>query len=227
MTQNTSHTGDSSSVPTLKQGVGCIKAALKTMPQRPGVYRMLNESGDVLYVGKAKNLKQRVTNYTQTSGLSWRITRMVAATRRMEITVTESEAQALLLEANQIKKLQPRYNILLRDDKSFPFILITKDHAFPRITKYRGPQKKGGEYYGPFASAGAVNQTIATLQRAFLLRPCTDNIFKNRTRPCLQYQIKRCSAPCVEYINPQEYAALLEQARTFLSGKSREIQDAL
>ncbi len=212
---------------SLKRGAEVIRAALKTIPSRPGIYRMLGNDGDALYIGKAKSLRQRVGNYTHISALSSRISRMVAATYRLEITVTESEAQALLLEANLIKKHQPRYNILLRDDKSFPFICLDSSHDFPRISKHRGAQKKGGEYFGPFASAGAVNQTITILQRAFLLRPCSDNIFRQRKRPCLQYQIKRCSAPCVGYIDEDEYAALVAQAREFLHGKNREMQQEL
>ncbi len=208
-------------------GVEVIRAALDDMPRSPGVYRMLNAQGDVLYVGKAKHLRNRVSNYASPSNLTYRIMRMVEQTASVEIVTTHTEAEALLLEANMIKKLQPRYNILLRDDKSFPYIIVTGDHDFPRVKKHRGAQKQKGEYFGPFASAGAVNKTIAQLQRAFLLRPCSDSIFNNRTRPCLQYQIKRCSAPCVDYISKQDYAGLVDQAKAFLSGKSREIQARL
>ena len=211
----------------LATGFDIIRSYLEGMPQGPGVYRMLGTKGDVLYVGKARNLKNRVTSYTNGSGLSTRILRMIAQTTSMEIITTKSEGEALLLEANLIKRLSPRYNILLKDDKSFPFILITADHDFPQILKHRGAQKHKGKYYGPFASAGAVNQSLAFLQRAFLLRPCSDNIFKNRTRPCLQYQIKRCSAPCVGYISKEDYRGLIGQARDFLEGKSRQVQEAL
>lgn len=210
----------------LSDGTSTIKAALKDMPTKPGVYRMLSAAGDVLYVGKAKNLKNRVSNYTSVNQLTTRIMRMVSQVRKVEIVTTASEAEALLLEANMIKSLKPRYNILLRDDKSFPYIAITK-HDFPRIVKHRGAQKKGERYFGPFASAGAVNKTIATLQKAFLLRPCSDSIFSNRTRPCLQYQIKRCSAPCVDYISKEDYGALIEESNQFLHGRSRDIQARL
>lgn len=213
--------------PVSRTGVEIIRGFLKQMPATPGVYRMLDAAGNVLYVGKAKNLKNRVGNYVNTGGLSQRIARMVSMTTTMEIVTTATEAEALLLEANLIKKLAPRYNILLRDDKSFPFILIAGDHEYPRIIKHRGAQTVKGSYFGPFASASAVNETLAILQKAFLLRPCTDNIFAGRTRPCLQYQIKRCSAPCVEYIGKEEYGKLLAQAKAFLQGRSTEIQDEL
>jgi len=207
-------------------GIECIKAALVDMPAKPGVYRMLTRTDDVLYVGKAKNLRNRVSNYASASGLTTRILRMIDQTAKMEYTVTANEAEALLLEATLIKKLKPRYNILLRDDKSFPYIVIQKDHPFPQIRKHRGSQKESGNYYGPFPSASAVNQTLAILQKAFLLRPCPETVFKNRSRPCLQYQIKRCSAPCVNLISETEYAELVRQATLFLSGKSRDVQDA-
>ncbi|MCC7260776.1 MAG: excinuclease ABC subunit UvrC, partial [Alphaproteobacteria bacterium] len=180
-----------------------------------------------LYVGKAKNLKKRVTSYVRAQGLSARILLMVSQVASLEVTETKSEAEALLLEANLIKQLSPRYNILLRDDKSFPYIFIDTGHDFPRISKHRGAQKSAGHYFGPFASAGAVNTTIDLLQRAFLLRPCADSYFAGRTRACLEYQIKRCSAPCVGHITKEDYAARLEEARVFLSGKSREIQAQL
>lgn len=201
-----------------------IREYLKDMPTSSGVYRMLDKDGSVLYVGKAKNLKNRVGNYVSTAGLSTRIMKMVALTASMEIVTTDTEAEALLLEANLIKKLKPRYNILLRDDKSFPYILISGDHEYPQITKHRGSRDRKGNYFGPFASAGAVNETLTILQKAFLLRPCSDTYFRSRSRPCLQYQIKRCSAPCVRYISPEDYVGLVKDAELFLRGKSREIQ---
>lgn len=208
-------------------GPEIIRQYLKQMPASPGVYRMLDDKNNVLYVGKARNLKNRVSNYVNSGGLSQRIARMVSLTASMEIVTTHTEAEALLLEANLIKRLSPRYNILLRDDKSFPYVLITDEHDYPRIVKHRGEQKPPGDYYGPFASTGAVNETLAVLQKAFLLRPCADTVFAGRTRPCLQYQIKRCSAPCVGKIDKESYHALVEQARAFMKGKSRDIQDAM
>jgi len=205
-------------------GATVIENYLRTMPQAPGVYRMLNKAGEVLYVGKAKNLKKRVVAYTRSQGLSLRIQRMVGETVSMEIVTTHTEVEALLLEANLIKRLWPRYNILLKDDKSFPYILITGDHDWPQIVKHRGARNRKGEYFGPFASAGAVNQTLSQLQRAFLLRSCSDSIFSSRSRPCLLYQIKRCSAPCVERISHADYDALVAQARDFLSGQSQTVQ---
>ena len=197
------------------------------MPPTPGVYRMLDRKGDALYVGKARNLKSRVQNYAHPAGLSNRLRRMVAETATMEIVVTHTEAEALLLECNLIKRLMPRYNVLLRDDKSFPFIHLTAGHDFPQLTKYRGARTKDGSYFGPFASAGSVNRTLVTLQKAFLLRACSDSIFSARTRPCLLYQIKRCSAPCVGRIDRDAYGALIEQARVFLSGRSDDVQQRL
>jgi len=191
------------------------------------VYRMIGADGNVLYVGKAKNLKNRVSNYVQVEAMNTRLQRMVAQTVAMEIVTTRSEAEALLLEANLIKKFMPRYNILLRDDKSFPYIFFSGDHEFARIGKHRGAKTRRGKYFGPFVSAHAVNDTISLLQKAFLLRPCADTVFKNRTRPCLQYQIKRCSAPCVGKIGQEEYAGLVVQAQAFLSGKNRQIQEEL
>ncbi|MBM3617315.1 MAG: excinuclease ABC subunit C, partial [Alphaproteobacteria bacterium] len=211
----------------LATGEAVIRSYLKTMPNGPGVYRMLDKDGNALYVGKAKNLKNRVTNYASRAGLSMRIARMVSLTASMEIVQTHTEAEALLLESNLVKKLMPRYNILLRDDKSFPYILITRDHAYPRIVKHRGAQSVKGEYFGPFATTSAVNETLAILQKAFLLRPCNDHVFASRTRPCLQYQIKRCSAPCVDKISEAEYGKLITQAQSFLRGKNREMQDEL
>ena len=209
---------------SLMQGVEVIRNYLKLLPPNPGVYRMISEKEEVLYVGKAKNLKKRVTSYTNLNRQSTRIKRMVNMTRSMEFVTTHTEAEALLLEANLIKKLLPRYNILLRDDKSFPSILITSDHDFPQILKHRGARKKKGQYFGPFASATAVNQSLAILQRAFLLRSCTDSVFAARTRPCLLFQIKRCAGPCVDILGQRDYADLVEQARDFLMGKSQEIQ---
>ncbi|MBI3441864.1 MAG: GIY-YIG nuclease family protein, partial [Proteobacteria bacterium] len=180
-----------------KSGAQVIDAFVKTLPGLPGVYRMQNATGDALYVGKAKHLKKRVSIYTQPEKHPVRIQRMIAQTTYMEFTTTHTEEEALLLEANLIKKMKPRYNVLLRDDKSFPYILITGDHDFPLVTKHRGAKDRKGEYFGPFASGSAVNETLAVLHKAFLLRNCSDSVFAQRTRPCLQYQIKRCTAPCV------------------------------
>ncbi|MHB1217358.1 MAG: excinuclease ABC subunit UvrC [Alphaproteobacteria bacterium] len=206
------------------RGFTVIENQLKTLPGTPGVYRMVNAKGDVLYVGKARNLKKRVASYASPVKLSNRIQRMVAETASLEVISTHTEVEALLLESNLIKKLRPRYNVILRDDKSFPYILITADHAWPRVTKYRGARSAKGEYYGPFASAGAVNRTLNWLERAFLLRSCADTVFATRTRPCLLHQIKRCSAPCVGRIAPEDYAALVAQASSFLGGRSQEVQ---
>jgi excinuclease ABC subunit C len=208
-------------------GTAVIREALRTMPPQPGVYRMLDRKGDGLYVGKARNLKSRVQNYAHPAGLSNRLRRMIAETSAVEIVVTHTEAEALLLECNMIKRLMPRYNVLLRDDKSFPFIHLNADHAFPQLTKYRGARTQEGSYFGPFASAGAVNRTLVTLQKAFLLRSCSDSIFTARTRPCLLHQIKRCSAPCVGRIGREDYAALIDQARVFLSGRGDDVQQRL
>ncbi|MBT5435791.1 MAG: excinuclease ABC subunit UvrC [Rhodospirillaceae bacterium] len=210
-----------------ERGAAAIKAALKTMPASPGVYRMLSDKGEVLYVGKARILKQRVTAYTQPGRLDPRLHRMVANTASMEVLTTGTEAEALLLEANLIKKLKPRYNVVLRDDKSFPYILLRLDHDWPQVIKHRGARRKKGEYFGPFASAGSVNQTVTALQRAFPLRSCTDHVFTNRTRPCLQHQIKRCVAPCVGLVAPDDYERLVEETRAFLKGRTREVQDKL
>lgn len=212
---------------SLEQGRHVIRRMLAELPHAPGVYRMLDKDGRVLYVGKAKQLKNRVANYVNVSALNTRLQRVVSLTASMEIITTRSEAEALLLEANLIKKHMPRYNILLRDDKSFPYILLSGDHAFPRITKHRGATSAKGKYFGPFVSAGAVDETIVFLQKAFLLRNCTDTIFKHRTRPCLQYQIKRCSAPCVGNISAVDYAALVQQAEDFLKGKTHAVQQSL
>ncbi|MGZ6023109.1 MAG: GIY-YIG nuclease family protein, partial [Rhizomicrobium sp.] len=179
------------------KGVERISAYLKTLPDAPGVYRMMDAKGDVLYVGKAKNLKKRVSAYAKSGGHNERITRMIHETVEMLFVTTASETEALLLESNLIKRLKPRYNVSYRDDKSFPNILLREDHAFPQLLKHRGAKSTKGVYFGPFASAGAVNRTLNTLQRAFLLRSCSDSVFESRTRPCLLFQIKRCSAPCV------------------------------
>jgi excinuclease ABC subunit C len=208
-------------------GIAVIREALRTMPSQPGVYRMLDRRGDGLYVGKARNLKSRVQNYAHPVGLSNRLRRMIAETAAIEVVVTHTEAEALLLECNMIKRLMPRYNVLLRDDKSFPFIHLSAGHDFPQLTKYRGARTQGGSYFGPFASAGAVNRTLVTLQKAFLLRSCSDSIFSARTRPCLLHQIKRCSAPCVGRISREDYAALMDQACVFLAGRGDDVQQRL
>jgi excinuclease ABC subunit C len=213
--------------PDLAAGVAAIRNVLKTLPARPGVYRMQDARGDVLYVGKARALKNRVTNYTQVDRLPKRLQRMVAQTRSMTIVTTNNEAEALLLEAQLIKRFRPAYNVLLRDDKSFPFILLRADHDFPRIQKHRGARRSKGNYYGPFASAGSVNNTLNALQKLFLLRSCTDGFFKTRDRPCLLYQIKRCSAPCVGRIGVEDYAELVGDAKDFLAGKSTKVQTKL
>ena len=213
-----------SAQPNLEAGVAAIRETAQTLKPKPGVYRMLDARGDVLYVGKARSLKARVANYTQIKGLSGRLIRMISQTRGMEIVTTNSEAEALLLEAQLIKRFRPPFNVLLRDDKSFPFILLRADHAFPRIQKHRGARKPKGNYYGPFASAGSVNTTINALQKLFLLRSCTDSFFARRDRPCLLYQIKRCSAPCVGRIDETGYGELVAEAKDFLSGKSGAVQ---
>jgi len=209
------------------KGAEVIQAFVKHLPNQPGVYRMMNEAGDVLYVGKARSLKKRVTNYAQGRGHSNRITRMIAQTTNMEFVTTRTETEALLLEANLIKRLKPRFNVLMRDDKSFPYILLTGDHAFPQAVKHRGSRSRQGDYFGPFASAGAVTATLNALQKAFLLRSCSDSVFESRTRPCLLFQIKRCSAPCTGEIGEAGYAELLSEARAFLKGRSRTTQQQL
>ncbi|MGQ3049295.1 MAG: excinuclease ABC subunit UvrC [Niveispirillum sp.] len=214
-------------VADLNRGVEIIKGYLRTLPDRPGVYRMLNDEGDALYVGKARSLKKRVTNYTMPVKLPIRLQRMIAETTQMEFVTTHTEVEALLLESNLIKKLMPRYNVLLRDDKTFPHILITGGQDYPQLTKHRGTRTEAGSYYGPFASAGAVNRVLTALQRAFQLRTCADTIFNSRTRPCLQFQIKRCTAPCVEKVTAFEYADQVKEAKQFLEGRSRDIQTAL
>ncbi|MEY4843844.1 MAG: hypothetical protein RL312_125 [Pseudomonadota bacterium] len=209
------------------QGLAVLEAALPTLPTSPGVYRMLDEKGEALYVGKARSLRKRVTSYTQLGRLPERLRRMVFETRSLEVVTTASEAEALLLEANFIKRFRPRFNIVLRDDKSYPWLVITEDHPFPQIAKHRGERRKGASYWGPFASVWAVNQTINALQRVFLLRSCRDTVFDTRTRPCLLYQIKRCSAPCVDRISEADYAALVAEAKQFLSGETPSIQKRL
>ena len=209
------------------KGHECIAAYLKTLDSSPGVYRMLDEQARVLYVGKARNLKARVSNYARPRGHSARIDRMIRNTAAMMFLTTKTETEALLLEQNLIKQLKPKFNVLLRDDKSFPNILVTKDHAFPQIKKHRGAKKQKGSYYGPFASAGAVNRSLNQLQKVFLLRTCTDATFESRTRPCLLYQIKRCAGPCVRLIEPDDYAKLVDDASRFLSGKSTLVQGQL
>ncbi|MBS0473396.1 MAG: excinuclease ABC subunit UvrC [Proteobacteria bacterium] len=217
---------DSTDTPPLK-GVERIQAYLKTLPDAPGVYRMLDAKGDVLYVGKAKSLKKRVSAYAGGRPHSDRLTRMIADTAEMLFVTTASETEALLLESNLIKQLKPRYNVSYRDDKSFPNILLREDHPFPQLLKHRGAHSTKGTYFGPFASAKAVANTLNTLQRAFLLRSCSDSVFESRTRPCLLFQIKRCSAPCVQRIDQAGYAELVGEAEQFLSGKSRAVQDRL
>ncbi|QYO75785.1 excinuclease ABC subunit UvrC [Devosia salina] len=208
-------------------GPEVIRAFVRTLPAAPGVYRMLDAEGGVIYVGKARSLKARVTNYTRPEGLPVRIQRMIAATVSMEFVRTETESEALLLEANLIKRMKPRFNVLLRDDKSFPYILIATDHEAPELTKHRGSRRRQGHYFGPFASAVAVSRTIASLQKAFLLRNCSDSFYAARTRPCLQYQIKRCAGPCTREISLEGYAELVEDARQFLSGKSDAVRSHL
>jgi excinuclease ABC subunit C len=214
-------------IAALNRGREVIRTALATMSNAPGVYRMLDDAGEVLYVGKAKALRRRLASYANPAALSTRILKMIGLTRAVEVITTHTEVEALLLESNLIKRHRPRYNILLRDDKSFPFILITGDNEWPQIAKHRGARSRKGEYFGPFASAGAVNRTLNTLQRAFPLRSCSDSIFAGRTRPCLQYQIKRCVAPCVGRVGAAEYAVLVAETRRFLSGESQQVQREL
>lgn len=209
------------------RGAELIRRQLVTLPNEPGVYRMLDEKGQLLYVGKAASLKKRVAAYTQPAKLSARLQRMVALTRALEVVTTASEVEALLLEANLIKRWRPAFNIVLRDDKSFPYIALRRDHAFPRLHKHRGAKRPGSEYFGPFASAGAVNETLNALLRAFPLRSCKDTVFESRSRPCLLYQIKRCTAPCVGRISPEDYAKLVEEVREFLTGRSHDVQERL
>jgi excinuclease ABC subunit C len=217
-----------STVPTAEiVGVETVERALQTMPPSPGVYRMLDAKGEALYVGKARNLKKRVTSYTQLSRLPERLRLMVSHTAAMEIVTTHTEAEALLLEANLIKRLKPRFNIVLRDDKSYPWLMLTEESPYPQIAKFRGTQVKGRSYWGPFASAWAVNQTVVAMERVFLLRSCADTVFRNRSRPCLLHQIKRCSAPCVGRISQDDYGKLVGQAKAFLQGKAAGVQAEL
>ena len=209
------------------KGADVIAGHVKTLPGKPGVYRMFDDKGNVLYVGKARNLKARVANYTRPTGHSNRIATMISLTAAMEFVTTATEAEALLLEANLIKKLKPRYNVLLRDDKSFPYILIARDHPVAQITKHRGARTRKGNYYGPFASAGAVNRTLNAMQKAFLVRSCNDSVYANRTRACLLYQIKRCSGPCVGLIEQAAYDGMVKEAEDFLAGKSQIIRAEL
>ena len=216
----TPHAGDAEGM----VGAEVIQTLVKRLPNAPGVYRMMNAAGDVLYVGKARSLKKRVTNYAQGRFHTNRIGRMVRETSTMEFVVTRTEIEALLLEANLIKRLRPRFNVLMRDDKSFPYILLTGDHVSPGIYKHRGARSRKGDYFGPFASAGAVGRTINSLQRAFLLRSCTNSFYENRTRPCLLYQIKRCAGPCTGEISHGDYAELVAEAKDFLSGRSQKVK---
>ncbi|MCF3641525.1 excinuclease ABC subunit UvrC [Rhizobium sp. TRM95111] len=215
---------ETSDLPEGVIGADLIQLYVKRLPNSPGVYRMFNAAGDVLYVGKARSLKKRVTNYAQGRGHSNRIVQMIRQTAKMEFVTTRTETEALLLEANLIKRLRPRFNVLLRDDKSFPYILVTGDTRAPAIFKHRGARSRKGDFFGPFASAGAVGRTINSLQRAFLLRTCTDSVFESRTRPCLLYQIKRCSGPCTHEIGDADYAELVQEAKDFLSGKSQKVK---
>lgn len=209
------------------RGPDVIRAFVRNLPNKPGVYRMFDSDGEVLYVGKARNLKNRVNSYTRLIGHTNRIARMITATADMEFVTTTSEAEALLLEANLIKRLTPRFNVVMRDDKSFPYILLARDHPVAQIVKHRGARSRKGEYFGPFASAGAVNRTLNALQRAFLLRSCSDSVYQSRTRPCLLYQIKRCSAPCTDEISTADYGVLVNDTLDFLSGRSQTVKDGL
>jgi excinuclease ABC subunit C len=213
--------------PEGRTGPEIIADYVKRLPSKPGVYRMFGEDGAVLYVGKARKLKARVSSYAKSGGHTNRIALMIALTRSMEFVVTATETEALLLEANLIKRLKPRFNIILRDDKSFPYILIRRDHRAPQLVKHRGARKIKGDYYGPFASAGAVNHTLNTLQKAFLLRTCTDSVYEGRTRPCMLHQIKRCAAPCVDLVTPERYDALVDEATEFLRGRSNALRQRL
>jgi excinuclease ABC subunit C len=221
------HTDDAPTKPAAATGPEVIRDFVRRLPGQPGVYRMIAADGEVLYVGKARSLKKRVQSYTRLMGHTNRIARMIAATTDMEFVTTASEAEALLLEANLIKRLRPRFNVLMRDDKSFPYILLARDHPVAQVVKHRGARSRKGDYFGPFASAGAVNRTLNALQRAFLLRSCSDSVYESRTRPCLLYQIKRCSAPCTGEISAEDYDRLVAQALDFLSGKSEGVKEGL
>ena len=218
---------DEAAPASVKAGAAAIRGFWKHAPKGPGVYRMIGEDHEVLYVGKAKSVRKRIASYMRPSGHTNRIARMIALTNSMVFLSTATETEALLLETNLIKQLKPRFNVLMRDDKSFPYILVTGDHAAPQITKHRGARTRKGDYYGPFASVWAVNRTLNALERAFLLRSCTDSFYENRTRPCLLHQIKRCSGPCTGEIGHQDYAELVKEARAFLSGKSRAVRDLM
>ncbi|MEO1282600.1 MAG: excinuclease ABC subunit UvrC, partial [Pseudomonadota bacterium] len=208
----------------IRTGPEIISGYLKTLPSSPGVYRMLNTDGDVIYVGKARSLKARVSNYARLGGHTNRIARMITSTASMEFVTVRTEAEALLLEANLIKRFRPRFNVLMRDDKSFPYILLARDHDAPQILKHRGARNRKGNYFGPFASAGAVNRTITMLQRAFLLRTCSDSVYESRTRPCLLYQIKRCAGPCTGEISIEDYGKLVDESVRFLNGESQNVR---
>ena len=212
---------------TPADGVDAIAGAVATLPTAPGVYRMLDRDGTPLYVGKARSLRKRVSAYTRPGRLPPRLHRMIAQTAALEVITTHTEAEALLLESNMIKEQRPRYNIVMRDDKSYPHILLTAGHAWPQLLKHRGARTAPGRYFGPFASAGAVNRTLSALQKAFPLRSCSDSVFRGRTRPCLQYQIKRCAAPCVGRIDADSYGAIVEEARGFLDGRASDLQRRL
>ncbi|MCA0044289.1 excinuclease ABC subunit UvrC [Celeribacter litoreus] len=227
MTDLNDHSENAAPASDVPRGHRVIEAYVKQLDGSPGVYRMLDPEHNVLYVGKAKNLKNRVSNYARVSGHTPRIAKMISETSQMMFLTTRTETEALLLEQNLIKQLKPRYNVLLRDDKSFPNILVTHDHEFPQITKHRGARKRKGAYFGPFASASSVNRTLNQLQKVFLLRNCSDADFASRTRPCLQYQIKRCTAPCVGHISKADYAALVDEAERFLKGQHSNLQERL
>ena len=208
-----------------KFGLNVIKKEIKSIPLSPGIYKMIDENGEVLYVGKAKNLKKRVSSYSKLNNQSQRILNMISLVRKVELSITNSEAEALLLESNVIKANKPKFNILLKDDKSFPSILLTSNHDFPQIKKHRGRKSQKGYYFGPFSSAGSVNRSLDALQKGFLLRNCTDNVFKLTTKPCLQYQIKRCTAPCVGLVSRKDYQIQVDQAKNFLNGDSDKIKE--
>ncbi|NDA47058.1 MAG: excinuclease ABC subunit C, partial [Alphaproteobacteria bacterium] len=211
----------------IQSGADIIKFHMKDCPTSPGVYRMIGATGEVLYVGKARNIRKRIASYTRPTGHSNRIARMISLTQSMIFVSTETETEALLLEANYIKQMKPRFNVLMRDDKSFPYILLSADHRAPQLVKHRGARNRKGDYFGPFANTWAVNHTLNALQRAFLLRSCSDSYFENRTRPCLQHQIKRCAGPCTNEITPQDYQILVDEARDFLTGKSMAVRQTL
>ena len=208
-----------------KFGLNVIKKEIKSIPVSPGIYKMIDENGEVLYVGKAKNLKKRVSSYSKLNNQSQRILNMISLVRKVELSITNTEAEALLLESNVIKANKPKFNILLKDDKSFPSILLTSNHDFPQIKKHRGRKSQKGYYFGPFSSAGSVNRSLDALQKGFLLRNCTDNVFKLTTKPCLQYQIKRCTAPCVGLVSKEDYQIQVDQAKNFLNGDSDKIKE--